>query len=723
MTDKKNYSGIDFFRLIAALLIIAIHTSPLSSFNETADFILTRIIARVAVPFFLMTSGFFLISEYTQNTKKLTAFIKKTLLIYAAAILIYIPINIYNGYFKTDYLLPNIIKDIIFDGTLYHLWYLPASVIGAVIAWYLVKTFKYPKAFAASAILYTIGLFGDSYYGISDKISCLNNFYQLIFQVSDYTRNGIFYAPIFFIIGGFIADKRQETGLLKSICGFFVSFTLMFAEALILHRFKLQRHDSMYVFLLPCMYFLFNIILYFKGKRHTGFKNMSLIIYIIHPMMIVIIRLFAKLFHMQKWLIENSLIHYFTVCLTSVIFSLLLTVLYNKCMPKKTKQNPGTDRAYLQIDLNSLEHNVKVLKEAMSADCELMAVVKAEAYGHGMYEIASHLEKIGVKAFAAATIDEGIMLRRYGIRGEILVLGYTQVFRAKELYKYDLIQTLTDHEYSVLLDEQGYNIKTHIKIDTGMHRLGFDTDEAKNIFSVFRMKNIKVYGIYTHLCVSDSLLDEDVNFTKMQIKSFYKVLHTLEQMHITLPKIHIQSSYGLLNYPELKCDYVRTGIALYGVLSSPDNKTKLHLDLKPVLSLKSKIILIKTVKKGEYVGYGRAFKARKDTKIAIIPIGYADGYPRNLSCGKGYVLINGHFAPIVGKICMDQLTVDITDIPDVKAGTIVTLIGTDGDKEICAAALSDISGSITNEILSRMGRRLDIVTNKTIDDPKFCIKS
>lgn len=163
MTEKKSYAGIDYFRLIAALLIISIHTSPFVSFSQIGDFMFTRIIARVAVPFFFMASGFFLISRYASNTERLCAFIKKTVLIYGAAILIYIPINIYNGYFKIDNLLPNIIKDIVFDGTLYHLWYLPASIIGAVIAWYLLKKTNYSIAFLITFALYIIGLFGDSF--------------------------------------------------------------------------------------------------------------------------------------------------------------------------------------------------------------------------------------------------------------------------------------------------------------------------------------------------------------------------------------------------------------------------------------------------------------------------------------------------------------------------------------------------------------------------------
>lgn len=709
MTKNESYSGIDYFRFIAALLIVAIHTSPLSSFSETGNFIFTRIVSRVAVPFFFMTSGFFLISRYTCNAEKLEAFIKKTTLIYGVAILLYIPINVYNGYFKMDNLLPNIIKDIVFDGTLYHLWYFPASIIGAAIAWYLVKKLNYPKALMVASVLYLIGLFGDSYYGITEKISCLNSLYTYIFQVTDYTRNGIFFAPIFFILGGFIADNRPQITFGKSFLGFAISLALMLGEAMILHHFDLQRHDSMYVFLLPCMYFLFIVILHFKGKRLVSLRTASLIIYIIHPMMIVVIRLFSKLLHIQKLFVENSIVHYFAVCLTSVVFSVVLTAMWNKYKPKKAKHTADTDRAYLEIDLNNLEHNVKVLKRAMPQKCELMAVVKAEAYGHGLYEIATHLNKIGVKAFAVATIDEGIKLRQYGVLGEILILGYTAPARAKELRKYDLTQTLIDYKYALLLDKQGYNVMTHIKVDTGMHRLGFDAKDIEKISAVFSMKHIKVSGIYTHLCAADSIDEKDIFFTNVQIESFYNLLNQLKEKGITIPKIHIQSSYGLLNYPELKCDYVRVGVSLYGVLSSPNDRTKLHLDLRPVLSLKSRVILLREIKKGESVGYSRSFVANRDSLIALLPVGYADGYPRNLSCGKSYVLINGHQAPVVGKICMDQLAVDVTDIPNVKTGSIATLIGKDGKEEITAPMVAESAESITNELLSRMGHRLNII--------------
>ena len=521
---NKNYTGIDYFRFIAALLIIAIHTSPLASFSETGDFILTRVVARVAVPFFLMTSGFFLISRYAYNNNKLWVFVKKTALIYGIAMLIYIPINLYNGYFKMDGLLPNIIKDIIFDGTLYHLWYLPASIVGAVIAWYLVRKFDYQVALSVTFILYFVGLFGDSYYGVSERIGLLNGLYNLIFQVSDHTRNGIFFAPIFFVLGGLIADNRRKITFRKSIYGFGISFVLMFAEALTLHFFDLQRHDSMYIFLLPCMYFFFNIILHFKGKRNVWLRTSSLIVYIIHPMMIVIIRLFSKLLHLESLFVDNSIVHYFVVCLSSVAFGIAATKLWSKYKPKKIKHDSNTDRAYIEIDLNNLEHNVKTLRKAMPPKCRLMAVVKAEAYGHGAYEISTYLEKIGVRAFAVATIDEGISLRKYGIRGEILILGYTSVYRAAELQKYNLIQTLISFEYANELNRQGVRVDTHIKIDTGMHRLGISCDALSDIKRVFTMKNINVCGIFTHLCCADSNQPNDVEFTKNQIDDFYNLI-------------------------------------------------------------------------------------------------------------------------------------------------------------------------------------------------------
>lgn len=324
MIRNKSYAGLDYFRIIAALLIIAIHTSPLLSYSEMSDFVLTRIIARIAVPFFFMLSGFFLISRHNYNYDKLKSFLKNALFIYGIAIVIYIPLNIYNGYFSMNNLLPNIIKDIVFDGTLYHLWYLPASIIGASIAYFLVKKLGLKYSFIITIILYVIAMFGDSYYGFSEKLPLLKNLYEYIFEVSDYTRNGVFFAPVFFILGGIIANKSNYMSPKNSLIGFLVSFSLMFCEGILLHKLGVQRHDSMYIMLLPCMYFLFTALTFLKGPRARLLRTSSLIIYIIHPMMIVIIRMFSKILGIQTILVDNSLIHYLVVSLASFIASIII---------------------------------------------------------------------------------------------------------------------------------------------------------------------------------------------------------------------------------------------------------------------------------------------------------------------------------------------------------------------------------------------------------------
>ena len=716
-TSNKSYTGIDCFRMIAALFIIAIHTSPLGTYSEWGDFILTRVIARVAVPFFFMTSGFFLISRYSCNADRLCAFARKTALIYGAAVLLYLPINMYNGYFKMENLLPNIIQDIVFDGTLYHLWYLPASLAGGVIAWILVRKLGFRRAFVVAVILYLMGLFGDSYYGLGKQVPVLGGFYTLWFQVSDYTRNGIFFAPVFLVLGGWIADCQTRLRQVTAWSMCIVMLLSMLAEGMVLHYFQLQRHDSMYLSLVPCVYFLFQALLHFRGKRHAWLRDVSLLVYIMHPMMIVAIRLAAKVLHLQTLLVKNSIVHFVAVVVTSVSFSVAAAAFWQRFGRRKKEWNQGADRAYIEINLDNLTHNVQVLRGAMPAKCELMAVVKAQAYGHGMYEIATHLDRIGVRAFAAATIDEGIALRRFGVRGEILVLGCTLPERASELHRYGLSQTLSDYDYACRLNAQGVPVKAHIKLDTGMHRLGFwvpvekDADknadkEMQKLSRVFHMKYLNINGIYTHLCAADSQDEEDVLFTRQQIARFYKVVNRLKKQGIHIPKTHIQSSYGFLNYPELKCSYVRAGIALYGVLSTPDAQTRLHLDLRPVLALKAHIVLVRNIKEGESVGYGRMFTADRDSRIAIVSIGYADGIPRILSGQGQQVLLGGQPAPVVGRICMDQLAVDVTGIEHVYVGMTVTLIGRDGDQEITAPAVAAQADTITNELLSCRGTRV-----------------
>lgn len=728
---SKNYKGIDVFRLIAAFLVIAIHTSPLISFSELGDFMLTRIIARIAVPFFMMASGFFIISKYDYEAKRLKKFLKKTALIYGGAMLVYVPVNIYNGYFLMENLVPNVIRDIVFDGTLYHLWYLPASMIGAAVASYTVKRLGYGGALAVTAVLYLVGLFGDSYYGLGSQMAVVKGFYPLVFQVSDYTRNGIFFAPVFFVLGGVIADQRQRGVFAHNICGFAISMAFMFAEALKLHELGWQRHDSMYIFLLPCMYFLFRAILTEerpvskkpRGKSMAWLRTFSLVIYIIHPMMIVLVRLVAKFLGLWDILVGNSIVHYFVVCLASVVTAFAFCkgkqLLERKggrlpLMRKRSREEKTfcehTVRAWIEIDLANLAHNVKVLKGAMPRGCRMMAVVKANAYGHGAAGISLKLNQWGVESFAVATIDEGIELRKCGVRGEILVLGYTSVSRAAQLKEYDLMQTLVDFEYAAALNRVGVPVRAHIKIDTGMHRLGILSSDFLKVKKVFAMQHINICGMFTHLCCPDGLAPDDVQFTTGQITEFFHLLGMLREVGIKIPKIHIQSSYGLLNYPELRCDYARIGIALYGVSSTPQGETKWRPDLRPVLSVKARVALVRTIGRGEHVGYNRRFTAQRDTRIAILPIGYGDGFPRNLSCGKSNVILHGKPCPVIGRICMDQLAVDITEAGHVCVGDTATLVGAEGHRELAVPDIAERSGSISNELLCRLGARLPVVT-------------
>lgn len=365
-----------------------------------------------------------------------------------------------------------------------------------------------------------------------------------------------------------------------------------------------------------------------------------------------------------------------------------------------------TDRAWIEIDFMNLKHNASFLKSIMNKECKLMAVVKANAYGHGSTEIARYLNQLGVDSFAVATLDEGISLRKQGIEGEILVLGYTSPFRFQDLITYNIIQTIIDYEYGKKVNEFNQNIAVHIKIDTGMHRLGIKTSDVLKIKELLLCKSLNVKGMFTHLCVADSNDEMDIRYTQSQIDNFYQLVDELKKDGIDIPKIHLQSSYGLLNYPNIPCDYARIGIALYGSLSELGDKTKINPNLLPVLSLRARVAMVRELEEGECMGYGLTFLAHRNSKVAVVSIGYGDGYPRNLSKGAGRVLIHGQYAGIIGNICMDQLLIDVTDIDEVKEGDIVTLIGKDSDKEIKAVEVSSASDTLANELLSRLGSRL-----------------
>ncbi len=326
MTDSREYAGIDYFRVIAALLVVAIHISPLENINETADFILTRIIGRVAVPFFFMTSGFFIFSDIQNDKAKIKSFINKTISLYIISIIIYIPVNIYAGYFKGNNLLSKILRDILINGTMYHLWYLPAAILGGIITWVLMAKIGHKRAFYVALCMYLVGLFGDSYFGVIENTSILARFYDYIFKISDYTRNGLFFAPIFFILGSIIKNQRADYSRGSNFIALLISLSLMLAEGLLLHKFQLQRHDSMYITLVPCMFFLFRFLLSYRGNRVAYLGTGTMIVYIIHPMMIIFVRLLGKVFGLESLLVEDKFIHYILVLVFSTIVALILTL-------------------------------------------------------------------------------------------------------------------------------------------------------------------------------------------------------------------------------------------------------------------------------------------------------------------------------------------------------------------------------------------------------------
>lgn len=362
-------------------------------------------------------------------------------------------------------------------------------------------------------------------------------------------------------------------------------------------------------------------------------------------------------------------------------------------------------RAWKEIHYENLKYNVDILKSLLPRGCEFMAVVKANAYGHGAVSIASYLNHLGIHAFAVATVQEGVDLRLHGIQGDILVLGYTSPHQVHLLTTYDLIQTAADCAHAHALNEAAYYpVKIHIKLDTGMHRLGERSDHIQELASLFSCQNLQILGMYSHLCVADSQKMEDILFTKLQISAFFQTVEQLKEQGLNPGKLHLQSSYGVLNYPDLPLNYARFGIAMYGCYSSPDARL-MELPLRPVLSLHARIAVIKELRPGETVSYGRNFRAETPMRIATVTIGYADGLPRSLSNQQIPVLTRGQKAHIIGNICMDQMVVDVTQIPDARPGDIVTILGTDGPHTLHTEDLAEAAGTITNELLCRLNLR------------------
>ena len=679
MNKKIN---IDVARFVVSFLVIAIHISPFININQEFNFFFTRILGRIAVPLFFMITGYFVIDGCLKDKNKLKKYTIKILKIYLFCIILYLPINIYMGKFNNISIF-SIIKDILINGTLYHLWYFPALILGIWITYYFIKKL------------------GNR---LTRNVCILSYIYDFIFKISDYTRNGLFYAPIFLYLGYFIKIKRvnNKKSFLYSVL-FFIGMTI---EATILHKFNLQKHDSMYILLIPTMYVLFDYLINISNTQNLKLRNVSTIIYIFHPLFIVGIRFISGICKVEKYIVDNNFIFYLVVAVVTTIFAFLIEKI--KEVIKMNKENSLlTDRAWVEVNLENLEHNINEIKKVIQPKTKIMAVVKANAYGHGSILIAEKLSEIGINDFAVATLDEAIELRKHNIKGNILILGYTNFEDLKYVIQYDLIQTIVDYNYSEKIKELklSQKLNCHIKINTGMNRIGERYDNMDRLIKIYENPRLNILGTFSHLCVADSDKKEDIEFTEKQIENFNKCIKQLKENGQDVGKVHLQSSYGAINYNTETYDYVRIGIIMYGVNSDNTAYQKNKLDLKPVLSLKARVTSVKEINKDDSVSYGRTYIADSNRKIASISIGYADGFPRCLSNKNMLVKVNGNYSKVIGRICMDQCVIDVTDVKEIKTGDVVYIIDCD-DINLSSEKFAMNADTITNEFLSRLGNRL-----------------
>lgn len=359
-------------------------------------------------------------------------------------------------------------------------------------------------------------------------------------------------------------------------------------------------------------------------------------------------------------------------------------------------------RCYVEISLPVLQKNLQVYRSNLPAEMDIVAVVKADAYGHGDKMVAKFLSDHGIRYFAVSNIDEAIHIREAGVEGQILILGYTPIDRAKELVQYNITQALLSEEYASMIVETGLPIKCQFAIDTGMRRIGLNTDDLDSCEKIIReyAKNVELDGLFTHLCVADT--PEQNDFTEKQIRLFDELVDHVSDLN--LQHCHCMNSAGGLWHKSKTSCFARLGIVLYGL--KPDYMNTLPDGIEPVMSWKSVVSMVKEVKPGDTIGYGRAFTVEEAMILATIPTGYADGYSRLLS-NRGWVLINGKKAPIVGRVCMDQMMVDVTGIPNVELGSEVVLMGRSGDERITADDLAHLYGTIGYEIVCGINKRVE----------------
>ncbi len=371
-------------------------------------------------------------------------------------------------------------------------------------------------------------------------------------------------------------------------------------------------------------------------------------------------------------------------------------------------------RVYAAVDLDAVLHNMEQMHHVINENTQIMAVIKTDGYGHGAVPIGKELEELSyVWGYAVATVEEGIILRRNGLKKPILALGATfpeqYEIMAQQDIRPNVFSLKMAQQMSKAMEKLGLDLKIHVKVDTGLSRLGFQVTEeaADEIAQIKSLPHMILEGVFTHYAKSD---DKDKTMAYVQLHAMEHMKELLEERNAQPQMYHSSNSAGIIDLPEANMDAVRAGISIYGLWPS-DEVHKERIDLRPAMSLKSCIVFLKELEACRTISYGATYTVEQDSKIATIPVGYGDGYPRSLS-NKGYVLIRGQKAPICGRICMDQFMVDVTHIPGVQEGDVVTLIGREGDEVITMEELGDLSGRFNYEFACDLGKRIPRVYYK-----------
>jgi len=367
---------------------------------------------------------------------------------------------------------------------------------------------------------------------------------------------------------------------------------------------------------------------------------------------------------------------------------------------------------YATIDLSALAHNLSQIKRYLAPGCDIVAVVKANAYGHGAPETAHALARQGIERFAVASLDEGMALRNAGLSASIIVLGALLEDQVPDLLAHHLIPVISDRRILPALAKAAGShpapYPIHLKVETGMGRLGVSPDELLSLLDDPILQGpLHIEGLMTHLADADGT---DGAFTERQLDIFRSMVEQTRHRGFTVPSLHAANSAAIVRFPDSHFSLVRPGIMLYGYHTLPPSIPA--PDLRPVLSLQSTVVQLRNIPRGGTVSYNRTFVAERPTRIAVLPIGYADGYSRRLS-HRGSVLIHGRRAPIIGLVCMDMIMIDVTDLPPVQVGETVTLIGHQGEESIWADEVSNWMGTIPYEVLCGIGPRVPRIYEST----------